>query len=80
MYSRPKSTFLKFNHLIIFQADYTALSVLLSEYDAREITVDIFVSDLLNLISDQEKVITCYTASIREFGPREALESKSLRN
>ena len=56
------------------------MSVLLSEYDAREITVDIFVSDLLNLISDQEKVITCYTASIREFGPREALESKSLRN
>ena len=42
--------------VLLSKADYAALSVLLSEYDAREITIDIFVNDLLSLISDQEKV------------------------
>ena len=42
--------------VLLNRNEFAAMSLLLSEYDAREISVDVFVKDLLSLISDKEKV------------------------
>lgn len=42
--------------VLLSSSEFSLLGVLLTDYESREISVEVFVYDLLKLISDEEKV------------------------
>ena len=45
--------------VLLSRDEFATLSLLLADYEAADISVDLFAAGLLNLIADAEKVTPC---------------------
>jgi hypothetical protein len=53
--------------VLLSREEFATLSVLLSDYESSDISVDLFAAGLLNLIADAEKVIFFETVLFKKF-------------